>query len=127
MARVLVIGGTGVASAHCTTALIEDGHIVGTFRRGTARPTPIAPGSLTILGDRNDSAALGKAMTDFAPGIVIDFMCFTPAQADALLEVLAPSCRHLVFVSTVDVYGMPLPRLPMTETVPWSKSCLSPD
>jgi nucleoside-diphosphate-sugar epimerase len=121
MARILVIGGTGIASAHCSAALLGKGHEVFVFRRGTARPTPLAKGLSAFSGDRNDPARLALAMAEIAPECVIDFACFNEEQARILADVLPPTCRQLVFVSTVDAYGLPLPRLPMIEARPWAE------
>jgi nucleoside-diphosphate-sugar epimerase len=120
VARVLVIGGTGVASGPCTTALLAAGHEVVLLRRGTPRPLPEARGFATELCDRNDRDRLSDALRRIAPDIVIDFACFTEDQAEGLLAALLPGCRQLIFVSTVDVYGLPLARLPMPEAAPWT-------
>lgn len=121
MARILVIGGTGVASGPCADALLAAGHEVVTLRRGTPRPNPAAEGVATILCDRNDGAALTAAVRRVAPDVVVDFASFTEDQADGLLAALAPGCRQVIFVSTVDVYGLPLARLPMPEDAPWAR------
>lgn len=120
MARVLIIGGSGVISAHCTTDLMNAGHDVTSLRRGTTRPTPVPAGLATVLGDRNDQDALVRAMRSVAPEIVIDFACFTEHHADGLIRALRQDCRQVIFVSTVDVYGLPLPHLPMSEVAPWA-------
>ena len=45
---------------------------------------------------------------------------FQPTDAAALVVALPSSVTQLVFVSTVDVYGLPLARLPMVESADWS-------
>jgi nucleoside-diphosphate-sugar epimerase len=122
VARILVIGGTGVASGPCTAALVAAGHEVVTLRRGTPRPLPATGEFATILCDRNDRDALTAAVRRVAPDVVIDFACFTEDQADGLLAALPPACRQVIFVSTVDVYGLPLARLPMPEGAAWTAS-----
>jgi nucleoside-diphosphate-sugar epimerase len=120
VARVLVIGGSGVISAHCTTELLAAGHDVTSLRRGTFRPTPVPAGLVTIVGDRNDQDALTGALRSVGPEVVIDFACFTEDQAEGLARALPQVCRQVVLVSTVDVYGLPLRQLPMPEAAPWS-------
>jgi nucleoside-diphosphate-sugar epimerase len=117
-----VIGGTGVASGPCTAALVAAGHEVVTLRRGTPRPHAGAGGFATVLCDRNDRDALTAAVRRVAPEIVIDFACFTEDQAGGLLAALPPLCRQVIFVSTVDVYGLPLACLPMPEDAAWNAS-----
>jgi len=119
MARCMIIGGTGVISAPCVQALLAAGHQVEVIVRGTDRPTPVAAGVDMRRCDRNDTAALGKALAAIRPQVVVDFACFTREQAKGLVSSLPIGTRQLVFVSTVDVYGLPLSRLPMRESDPW--------
>ncbi len=120
MARVLVVGGTGVISAPCVAELLRIGHQVFALNRGTARAVALPSGCHRITGDRDDPAALAAALAQVAPDAVVDFACFTGLQAQGLVAALTPACRQIVLVSTVDVYGLPLPRLPMGEDRPWA-------
>jgi nucleoside-diphosphate-sugar epimerase len=72
----------------------------------------------TYMGDRNDTPALRSALEDYKPDIVFDFVCFDPSQAEALLPIITGKVSQFVFVSTVDVYGYPLTRLPFRESDP---------
>ena len=49
------------------------------------------------------------------PDVLIDFVCFEPAQAEAVAEVAKGRVGHLVFVSSVDAFGFPLLELPAPE------------
>lgn len=121
MARVLIIGGTGVISAHCTSGLLGLGHQVTLLHRGTARVSAVRAGFATIRCDRNDRAGLAGAIAATDPEVIIDFACFSLSQATDLAAALNRACRQLVLVSTVDVYGLPLAALPMREAGPWSE------
>jgi len=120
MARCVVIGGTGVISAPFVEALLAVGHQVMLIIRGTDRPTPVAAGIDIRRCDRNDTAALGAALAVIQPEVVVDFACFTREQSTGLVSSLPLGTRQLVFVSTVDVYGLPLSRLPMRESDLWA-------
>ena len=115
MQKILLIGGSGVISQHTLDALLQNGHSVAVLRRGAE---PIA-NHVTFAVNRHDTAALHDALAVFRPGVVIDFACFTPADVQGLVSALVPSTQQVVFVSTVDVYGVPLPTLPMTEATVW--------
>ncbi len=116
MARIFIIGGSGVISGHTHAALVAQGAEVAVFRRSIA---PDAQGQ-TFAGDRHDTFALRAALAAFKPDVVIDFVCFNRIEASALAAAL-PSCvMQVVFVSTVDVYGLPLTQLPMVESGVWS-------
>lgn len=120
MARIALIGGTGTISAHCVAALAGEGHQVTAIVRGTASRGPPPSGAKLMCADRDDPGALARALTAVTPEAVLDFACFTPDQALVLAGSLPASARQVILVSTVDVYGLPLPRLPMTEAEPWA-------
>jgi nucleoside-diphosphate-sugar epimerase len=118
--RCFVIGGTGVISASCVGSLLAGGHDVTTFSRGFRKPDGGLAGATAVQGDRNDPEALSRALARVKPDVVLDFACFTLEQADGLIDAIPSGCRQFVFVSTVDVYGLPLSHLPMREADPWS-------
>ncbi len=118
--RCTVIGGTGVISAPCVEALCDAGHDITIFHRGHRRPDTVLPDIAALHGDRNDPEALSRALASVSPHVVIDFACYTREQAVGLVAALPASCKQLIFVSTVDVYGLPLSRLPMREADPWA-------
>jgi nucleoside-diphosphate-sugar epimerase len=97
-------------------AVLQAGRRVAVLRRGVV---PVATYT-TFAVDRRDGAALRNALAAFQPTVVIDFACFNRADAKGLVAALPASIRQVVFVSTVDVYGVPLPRFPMTEPTPWA-------
>lgn len=85
---------------------------VATFRRTAG----LGAGGRVFTGDRHDEAALKGAMQSFNPEVVLDFVCFNRAEAKSLVAALPSSVRQVVFVSTVDIYGLPLTLLPMVES-----------
>ncbi|MDI7276521.1 MAG: hypothetical protein QME94_11120 [Anaerolineae bacterium] len=44
--------------------------------------------------------------------LTADGCCFTPSEAEGLIGVLRGRVERNVFVSTCDVYGYPLSRIP---------------
>lgn len=116
MPKILIIGGSGVISQHSLAALLRAGGEVAVARRGAVAHA----GYAAFVANRHDPAALHHALYAFQPEVVIDFACFTRADAQGLVAALPPAVRQVVFVSTVDVDGVPLPQVPMPEDGPWS-------
>jgi nucleoside-diphosphate-sugar epimerase len=52
---------------------------------------------------------LAKAISDSKPDVIIDMICFTPAQAEALVAAASGQCQQLIFCSTVCTYGTGMP------------------
>lgn len=119
MKKIFFVGGPGNISATTLQDLLERGKTLGLFTlpesaRDADRRAKVYP------GNRDDTPALEAALKDFRPDIVLDFVCFTPPQAEALLPLVTGKLAQFVFVSTVDVYGYPLSHLPMREADPWN-------
>lgn len=106
--RILLIGGTGTISTYTHAAVETAGHEVTSFNRSGSGPRVIA-------GDRQDRVALAAAIDNVRPDVLIDFVCFTPDDAEALAEAASGKVGHLIYVSTVDAFGFPQP-VPISET-----------
>jgi len=118
MAKTLLIGGPGNISTSAIELLLERGHEVAVFTLPESPRLGLESRVKFYPGDRNNPAELAKALGDFKPRIVADFCCFTPAQAEGLVPVLRGKLDKFVFVSTVDIYGYPLSRIPFAESDP---------
>jgi nucleoside-diphosphate-sugar epimerase len=120
--RVLVIGGTEFISLHVVQALRQGGHTVVVLNRGH-RPDRVPPGVETLVADRRDRAALGRALAGERFDGLVD-VAYAPtrgADIEALLDVLGGRQGHAVFVSTGRVYDHTLP-IPYDEGTPRSLS-----
>ncbi|MBA2479408.1 MAG: NAD-dependent epimerase/dehydratase family protein, partial [Planctomycetes bacterium] len=106
--RVLVIGGTGLISVGIVTHLLARGAQVTMYNRG-ARESTVPDGVEHVRGDRSDLAAFERAFADRTFDAVIDMICFRPEQAESTVRAFSGRCAHLVFCSTVCVYGVKLP------------------
>jgi nucleoside-diphosphate-sugar epimerase len=58
-----------------------------------------------MVGDRSDRAAFEAAFARSRFDVVIDMMCFTPADAESTARVFAGRCEQLELCSTVCTYG----------------------
>lgn len=115
--RILIIGGTGLISTPLTRFLLEAGHEVTLFNRGHTEVRVPAHQKLKVVkGDRKDDAAFRETIHKLPPfDVVVDMVCFHPAEAEGLVKTFAGRCRQVVFCSTVDVYTKPPHQFPVRE------------
>jgi 2'-hydroxyisoflavone reductase len=130
--RILILGGTGFLGPHCTESAIARGHSVTHFnsgrteelRKGAGRPSAVPDGVEKLYGNRDpnktadDRKTEGKANATKDPNspkglsqlegkkwdAVIDTSGFFPRMVKASAELLAPSVKQYVFISTISVY-----------------------
>lgn len=122
--RALVIGGPGTLSASAIHALHNRGYQVAVFSH-PRRFAELDAGVTAIGGDRDEPGALKQVIADIKPDVILDFVLYTPEQAQAAYAQVKGRVRQYIFVSTVDVYGYPLSRLPFREDDPWHKQTQS--
>jgi len=118
MSRVLIIGGPGNISTSAIECLLERGHEVAILTLPQSPRLGLEQRVRFYAGDRDNHEEIAKATKDFRPGLVADFCCFTPTQAKGLVTALRGKVEKFVFVSTVDIYGYPLARIPFAESDP---------
>jgi nucleoside-diphosphate-sugar epimerase len=107
--KVLIIGGTGLISQGILKHLLLRNADVTQFNRGR-REAAVPSEIRTIIGDRNDPAALRRAAAAAtAYDVVIDMVCFDPSQAHQAVEAFAGRCQQFIFCSTVCTYGVKVP------------------
>jgi nucleoside-diphosphate-sugar epimerase len=106
--RVLVIGGTGLISRGILKQFAKRNAELTVFNRGK-RDVKLPDEVRTIIGDRNDAAALSNAARDGRFDVVIDMVSFNQPQAIAAVDAFAGHCIHFIFCSTVCTYGIASP------------------
>lgn len=117
---VLVMGGTRFMGLPTVRRLIERGHDVTVFNRGT-RPDALPGDVAQIRGDRDNDADLAKlAAKDF--DAVIDYSAYFPEQVTRLHAAI-PDIPSLVHISSSAVYAED-PVIPWPETNALSPSRL---
>jgi 2'-hydroxyisoflavone reductase len=99
--RLLVLGGTHFLGRHVVTAAIERGHDVATFTRGVSGEPP--QGARPLHGDRDDPDALPRALSGWAPELVVDTSCQTRAAARNAAAALSGVSGY-AFVSSLNAY-----------------------
>lgn len=114
--RVCVVGGTGNISTGIVRALLEFGHEVSVFTRGT-RESRLPSGVKYVLGDRQDRPRFEATMQAARFDAAIDMISFTPEDAESALRAFR-DVRHLIHCSSIVTFGGPLAEVPADETAP---------
>src|SRR5215471_10025390 len=101
--RVLVLGGTGFLGRQISTRLIEGGHTVTVFHRGSTGVDRTAK-LQEIHGDRNRLYDSARDLRLVRADVVVDVGAFTEKQAESLVEVFTGHAGRVVLLSSGDVY-----------------------
>jgi nucleoside-diphosphate-sugar epimerase len=114
-----VIGATGHVGTYLVPRLVRAGHQVVTISRGTREPYTPAPewGAVERITDDREKAGFDERVAALNADAVIDMVCFTPEQAQRLVDALRPSRPLLIHCGTIWVHG-PAARVPITEDEP---------
>ena len=113
--KILLIGGSGLASTAITQQLLDARHEVTTLNRGRT-PVRYRGEVHRLLGDRTDRPALALAIHEHGPwDCVIDMVCADPADAAALRQACRGQAAQVIFCSTTNVYPKPADNYPVRE------------
>ena len=104
--RLLVLGGTLFLGRHVVDAALAAGHDVTLFHRGRTNPG-LFPDLEHVLGDRDGGLAplRGRAFD-----AVVDTSGYVPRVVGDSARLLADTCGHYTFVSSLSAYALPIPR-----------------
>jgi nucleoside-diphosphate-sugar epimerase len=105
--KVLLVGGTGLISTGIVEHVRARGASVTLFNR--AQRQSASPDLPVIVGDRNAPAQFEERLARERFDVVIDMICFTPAQAEASVRAFAGRTGQFIFCSTVCTYGIEIP------------------
>jgi nucleoside-diphosphate-sugar epimerase len=100
--RILLLGGTGFIGSQVAELLLLAGHQIGVVHRGRVT---VPAGCSSLVADRTAPAALGAALSEFAPETLIDMIAYAAVDADRLMAVLPRELDRLVIISSGDVYA----------------------
>jgi 2'-hydroxyisoflavone reductase len=98
---ILVLGGTGFLGPHVIDAALARGHTPTLFNRGKTHPG-LYPQLEKLHGDRDGQLDALKGRTWDA---VVDTSGYVPRIVKMSAELLAPSVKQYVFISTISVYA----------------------
>jgi nucleoside-diphosphate-sugar epimerase len=117
--RIVVIGATGHVGTYLIPRLVRAGHEVVAISRGTREPYSPAPEWSAVERLTDDRAAPGfeDRVAALGADACVDMVCFTPEEAQRLVDALRPSRPLLLHCGTIWVHG-PAARVPITEDEP---------
>src|ERR1700741_2323125 len=98
---LLILGGTGFIGPHLTEEARRRGWKVTHFNRGKHEPNGIA-GVETLIGDRKGELDALKGRTW---DVVIDDTGYIPKYVKMSAELLAPSVRYCLYISSISAYA----------------------
>jgi 2'-hydroxyisoflavone reductase len=98
---ILILGGTGFLGPHVVDAARARGHTLTLFNRGKTHPA-MYPELERLQGDRDGKLEALRSRTWDA---VVDTSGFVPRIVKQSAELLAPSVKQYVFISTISVYA----------------------
>ena len=114
--RVAVIGGNGQVGSYLIPMLVQEGHDVTCVCRGTSAYVHESPELAQIRevhlarGDEGFEQGIAELGCD----VVVDNICFTKAQAEAMVQALSGKVAHYVVIGSIWIHG-PSVYLPITE------------
>jgi hypothetical protein len=118
--KVLFIGGPGNLSVNTINLVHEKKeNQISIFTLPGSPCSGLPEGVRVFSGNRDNFLELKSVIEEVKPDVVFDFVCFHPEQAQSIANLCQGKVAQFVFVSTCDVYGYPLSRLPMKESDPW--------
>jgi len=103
--KILFLGGTGFLGPHTVNHAIARGHKVTLFNRGRSRED-LFPELESIIGNRDPKIDKGlEGLKGKQWDCVIDTSGYVPRIVNASSKLLAPHCKHYLFISSISVYS----------------------
>ena len=101
--KILIIGGTQNMGYYLAKTLAESGADLTVLNRGITKDE--LPGSIHRLHvDRTDSQQLRRALLAKSFDVVIDFVMYRGAEAEAIIELFRGGIDHYIMISSGQVY-----------------------
>jgi nucleoside-diphosphate-sugar epimerase len=115
--KVLFIGGTGTISTAISRQLLEAGHELYLFNRGS-RNAELFPGVREIRGDINLEAEAAAKLQGMDFDVVADFIVFSPNQLERDYRLFKGRTRQFIYISSASAYQKPPENYRITESTP---------
>lgn len=115
--KVLFIGGTGTISMAITKGLVEQGHDVYLFNRGS-RNSELPKEVKFIRGDINNEAEAAERLAEHSFDVVCDFIGFVPSQLERDFRLFNGKTKQFMYISSASAYQKPLADYKITESTP---------
>jgi nucleoside-diphosphate-sugar epimerase len=115
--KLLFLGGTGNISTACVEEALGRGHHVTMLNRGRSASS-FGSRVATIVGDRDDAAALTRAAEGLRPDAVVDFLAYRLEQVERAVEAFTGRTGQYVFIGSASAYQRPVAHYVVTEETP---------
>ena len=105
--KIAVIGGNGQIGNYLLPMLVHEGHNVVSICRsnkGYFRDAPEFAEVQEVRLDRDDED-FAQQVAQLGCDVVVDIICFTKQQAQAMVEALGDTVRHYVCVGSIWIHG----------------------
>lgn len=101
--NILIFGGTNFIGYSLTHILLERGHNVTLFNRGT-KESNIPSGVFHIRGDKNDLHDYTEQFLKVKPDVIIDMILLGDEDSTKLMNVARRVTSRVIAISSCDVY-----------------------
>jgi nucleoside-diphosphate-sugar epimerase len=115
--NILLIGGTGIISSAVAELAIARGHTVYLLNRGQ-RANELSAKTRAIIADKNDRAAMQKALGDLQFDAVANFIAFTAEDVEKDVEMFLGRTKQYLVISSASAYQKPPNHYVLTESTP---------
>ncbi len=105
--QVLFVGGTGTISASCARSAVARGMDVTVLNRARSELRPLPPEVERLTGDVKDPLSLRAAIGARDFDVVVNFLCYSAADARSALGTFRGRTGHYLHISTAMVYQKP--------------------
>lgn len=116
--KVLFIGGTGVISSASAELAVARGIDLTLLNRGRTSQRPVPEGAKVLIGDIRQPASVRELLSGLTFDVVVNWLVYTPDQAEVDLELFRGRTAQYVFISSASAYHRPVLSLPITESTP---------
>ncbi len=116
--KVLFIGGSGNISSAVTDRALEQGMDVWHLNRGQTAMGPVPDDVQVLQADIRDVSAAAQVLQGHTWDCVVNWITFTPEQAQADVDLFRGKAKQFVFISSASVYETPPSSPFITEETP---------
>lgn len=102
--KILMLGGTGFISGRTTQFLLDQGHEVTIYTRGTTEYVFEEKGRLKlVIGDRTDREAFHKTFAGKRFDVVYDMIAYEKEDSESAVELFKGNTGRFIHCSTISV------------------------
>ena len=117
--KILMIGGTGIISSACSELIVKRGMELTLLNRSASTKFPIPEGARHLVCDiHSDPARLAELLHGQRFDAVVDWVAYTPEDAEHDIRVFSGLTEQFVFISSASAYQKPPAHYIVTEETP---------